>query len=193
MNRQSVGFVSIGRSIFPVIKTADDSQIQRAIQRSNPLITSEISEGLVVCYVRETADNLELVTEAHLGPFLMSREDIIKAAKRNLAERAKESMRTRTMNPDNPFYRGILDKKFDSSLMVIDEFWEIATDFVKSEKLAVSIPARNIILFSSPEVVESFEAMRLAASTFYEESIKDELQLTENIYIRENGKWTSLK
>ncbi len=198
MSRQSVGFVSIGRSIFPVIKSADDSQIERAERRNNPLIMNELLEGIVICYVRETLENLELVTEAHLQPYLMNREDIAKSAKRNLAERVRDSAKIRTVNPENPspeakpFYRGILDKKFDTSLMVVDEFWERVEEMLQSNAVAVCIPARNALYFADANIPESVETMRLAAGESYHAGMQDELHLTQNMYVRENGEWSLL-
>lgn len=192
MGRQSVGFVSIGRSIFPIIKATDDQQIARAQGRNNPLITEALAEGIVVCFVRETVENLELVTEAHLALYLMKREDIVKSARRNLAERVRDSARIRTINPESggkPFYRAILDKKFETSLLVVDEFWEKATELLQSPEIVVSIPARNMLYFADKNSIESIEAMRKEAITAYEAGIADELQLTHNMYTKENGSW----
>jgi hypothetical protein len=94
-------------------------------------------------------------------------------------------------NPQiKPFYRVEMDNNFNPSMMLLDEFWETtAKQIVKSDTIAVSIPAKNILFFSDMKLMESFRTMRPVANQMYDSSVQDNIQLTKNTYIRKNGKW----
>jgi hypothetical protein len=74
--------------------------------------------------------------------------------------------------------------------MLLDDFWDrTAKEITKSDLIAVSIPATNIIFMSDFKLMESFRTMIPFASRLYDGSLQERLQLTKDTYIRKDGKW----
>ncbi|HEX7846567.1 MAG TPA: DUF1444 family protein [Chitinophagaceae bacterium] len=189
------GYVNVGQSIFPIIKPEDDPRIKASLNNS-PILAEKLSDGIVICYVLDMGNNFEMISQKHLNDFGLTLEDVKQVAYRNLINKVNSNCKIGIMdfssqNPQiKPFYRIDMDNNFNPSMMLLDEFWETtAKNIVKSETIAVSIPAKNIILFSDMKLMESFRTMRSIASQLYDASVKDGIQLTKNTYIRKNGKW----
>lgn len=88
------------------------------------------------------------------------------------------------------FYKLEMDANYPPSMMLVDELWDnTAKEIVKSDTIAVSIPAKNLLFFSDMKLMESFRTMRPVAEHMYQASIKDNIHLAKNTYIRKNGKW----
>ncbi|MBB6005210.1 DUF1444 family protein [Arcicella rosea] len=188
-------YLNVGQSIFPMIKSIDDPRILM-VSKSNPLITETLSEGIVTCYALDTGDNYEMLSQSHLLNFGLTIEDIQQAAMRNLIKKVNENCQIGVIdlseqNPEiKPFYQIEMDADFNPSMMLLDQFWETtAKDILKSDTIAVSIPAKNLLFFSDMKLMESFRTMRPIAKQMYEASISDGIALTNNTYIRKNGKW----
>lgn len=188
-------YLNVGQSIFPMIKSIDDPRISM-VSNSNPLITEALSEGIVTCYALDTGDNYEMLSQSHLLNFGLTIEDIRVVAMRNLIKKVNENCQISVLdlseqNPAiKPFYQIEMDADFNPSMMLLDQFWETtAKDIVKSDTIAVSIPAKNLLFFSDMKLMESFRTMRLVAKQMYDASISDGIALTTNTYIRKNGKW----
>jgi uncharacterized protein YtpQ (UPF0354 family) len=195
IKKQREGYLNVGQSIFPIIKSQDDPKIKMAIS-NNPILTDAIAEGIVVCYVLDMGDNFEMLSTSHLKDFALTLEDVRKVATRNLIKKVNTNCKVGVMdlsaqNPQiKPFYRVEMDNNLNPSMMLLDEFWDTtAKDIAKSDTIAVSIPAKNIILFSDMKLMESFRTMRPVAEQLYESSIQDGIALTTNTYIRKNSKW----
>ncbi|MBT1700189.1 DUF1444 family protein [Fulvivirgaceae bacterium PWU4] len=189
------GYVNVGQSIFPVIKSEDDPRIKLSMA-NNPVMTEKISDGIVLCYLLDMGNNYEMISKKHLTEFGLTIEDIKKVAIRNLVNKVNANCKIQVMdfseqNPAiKPFYSIQMDNNLNPSMMLLDEFWETnAKNIVKSDTIAVSIPAKNIIFFSDMKLMESFRTMRPVASQMYDASVPDGIQLTKNTYIRKNGKW----
>jgi uncharacterized protein YtpQ (UPF0354 family) len=188
------GYVNVGQSIFPIIKSEDDPKIKMPL--NNPVLTEKIADGIVLCYVLDMGDTFEMISQKHLTEFGLTIEDVKKVAMRNLVNKVNANCKIKVMdfsdqNPQiKPFYSIHMDNNFNPSMMLIDEFWETnAKEIVKSDTIAVSIPAKNIIFFSDMKLMESFRTMRPVANQMYESSVEDRIQLTKNTYLRKNGKW----
>lgn len=189
------GYVNLGQNIFPVIKSVDDPRIKMAVN-NNPLLTDPLSDGIVTCYVLDMGDNFEMLSQSHLKDFGLTIDDIRQVALRNLVNKVNANCKIGVMdlsdqNPAiKPFYSVEMDNNFNPSMMLIEEFWEkTAKDIVKSDTIAVSIPAKNLLFFSDMKLMESFRTMRPVANQMYEASVSDGIALTTNTYIRKNGKW----
>ncbi len=189
------GYVNLGQSIFPVIKSVDDPRIKMAVN-NNPLLTDPLSDGIVTCYVLDMGDNFEMLSQSHLKDFGLTMDDIRQVALRNLVNKVNANCKIGVMdlsdqNPAiKPFYSVEMDNNFNPSMMLLEEFWEkTAKDIVKSDTIAVSIPAKNLLFFSDMKLMESFRTMRPVANQMYEASVSDGIALTTNTYIRKNGKW----
>ncbi|GEM_PF-2084891 len=191
------GYVSLGRSIFPVIKDENDQRI--IFSQSTPnskLITAPIADGILKCYVLDTGNQFEMLSESHLKQFNLERDMVERTAMRNLVDKFNERNGIMVQDfskqiPDSkPFYKIDMDANYPPSMMLVDEFWETtAKSVVKSDLIAVSIPAKNLLFFSDFRTIESFRTMKPVAEQLYEASIQDNLHLTKNTYVRKNGKW----
>lgn len=195
MQKYREGYVNVGQSIFPVIKSADDPKIKMSAN-NNPLLVDPLSDGIVTCFVLDMGDNFEMLSQSHLKDFGLSIEDVRQVAIRNLINKVNSNCKIGVMdlsdqNPAiKPFYRVEMDNNFNPSIMLLDEFWEsTAQNIVKSDTIAVSIPAKNLLFFSDMKLMESFRTMRPVANQMYEASVSDGIALTNNTYIRKNGKW----
>ncbi|WP_273209891.1 DUF1444 family protein [Runella zeae] len=188
-------YVNVGQSIFPVIKSVDDPKIKMAAN-NNPILTDQLSDGIVTCYVLDMGNTFEMLSQSHLQNFGLTIDDVRQVAMRNLINKVNTNCQIGVMdfsdqNPEiKPFYRVEMDANFNPSMMLLDEFWEsTAKDIVKSDTIAVSIPAKNLLFFSDMKLMESFRTMRPVANQMYEASVSDGIALTTNTYIRKNGKW----
>ncbi|WP_324026492.1 DUF1444 family protein [Maribacter sp. BPC-D8] len=195
IKKEREGYVSIGRSIFPVIKSVDDERIKMS-QNKNPIIMEPIAEGIVKCYVLDMGDKFEMISQSHLDQFNFDREIVDNTAMRNLTDRFNErnSVSVQDFSQQNteskPFYKLEMDANYPPSMMLVDEFWDnTVQQIVKSDTIAVSIPAKNLLFFSDMKLMESFRTMKPVAKHMYDASVQDNIQLTENTYIRKNGKW----
>ena len=189
------GVVSVGQSIFPVIKADDDPRLKIAAI-NNPVLTEKIADGIVLCFVLDMGNNFEMISQKHLEDFGLTHQDIKQVAIRNLVNKVNANCKVGVMdysfqNPQiKPFYNIEMDNNLNPSMMILDEFWETtAKNIVKSDTIAVSIPAKNILLFSDMKLMESFRTMRPIANQLYDASREDKIELTKNTYIRKNGKW----
>lgn len=189
------GYVNVGQSIFPVIKTSDDPRIKMSVN-NNPILTDPLSEGIVTCYVLDMGDNFEMLSQSHLQSFGLTIEDVRNVAIRNLINKVNANCKIGIMdfsdqNPAiKPFFKVDMDNNFNPSMMLLDEFWEsTAKNIVKSDTIAVSIPAKNLLFFSDMKLMESFRTMRPVANQMYDASVNDGIALTTNTNIRKNGKW----
>lgn len=189
------GYVNVGQSIFPVIKPSDDPRIKMSAN-NNPILTDPLSEGIVTCYVLDMGDNFEMLSQSHLQSFGLTIEDVRNVAIRNLINKVNANCKIGIMdfsdqNPAiKPFFKVDMDNNFNPSMMLLDEFWEsTAKNIVKSDTIAVSIPAKNLLFFSDMKLMESFRTMRPVANQMYDASVNDGIALTTNTYIRKNGKW----
>lgn len=189
------GYVNVGQSLFPVIKAESDPKIKMSLS-NNPIITEKLSDEIVVCYVLDMGDRFEMISNKHLSDFGLTLEDIKQVSHRNLINKINTNCKISVMdfsqqNPQiKPFYRIDMDANFNPSMMLVDEFWDTnVKDIVKSDTVAVSIPAKNILFFSDMKIMESFRTMRPVANQMYEASVKDGIELSKNTYIRKNGKW----
>lgn len=195
VKKEREGYVSIGKSIFPVIKSQDDAKIKMSLG-NNPILTDPLSDGIVVCYSLDLGDRFEMLSESHLKNFGLTQEDIRQVAKRNLINKLNEDCSIGTIDladvsPEaKPFYKVDMDANFNPSIMLLDEFWDkMAEDIVPTDTIAVSIPAKNLLFFSDMKIMESFRTMRPFAEHMYDASVEDGIELTKNTYIRKNGKW----
>jgi len=196
IKNESKNYVSLGRSIFPVIKSADDPRIKMSLNSSNKILTSPVSEGIVKCYVLDIGDKFEMISESHLKQLGLDEEIVENTAIRNLIEKFNERndisiQDFRDQSPQSkPFFKIEMDANYPPSMMLIDDFWDnTAKDIVKSDRIAVSIPAKNLLFFSDYRLMESFRTMRPVAEQMYNASIQDNIQLTKYTYIRKDGKW----
>jgi uncharacterized protein YtpQ (UPF0354 family) len=194
-DKEKDGYINVGKNIFPVIRASGDPIFIVAQRNDNELITDEIAEGLIVAYVLDLANNHEYISKKHLERFLLTHEELKVISLRNLITKIGSTVNIGKLdfsdrNPNfKPFFRAIADKSLEPSLMLIDEFWKQAEQIVNSTLVAISLPAKNILLFSDMKLMESFRTMRPIAEQQYEKSKPDNTHLTNNTYIRKNGKW----
>jgi uncharacterized protein YtpQ (UPF0354 family) len=195
VKKNTEGYISLGRSIFPVIKSLEDEGI-KLTNNINPLVKREIAEGIVVCYVIDLGDKLERISKSHLKQFNLDAEVIHNTAMRNLVDKVNENCKIKihdysSSNPEiKPFFEIEFDRNYNPSIMLLDDFWDTtAKEVTKSDLVAVSIPATNIIFMSDFKLMESFRTMRPVANSLYDGSLQEKLQLTKDTYIRKDGKW----
>ena len=136
-----------------------------------------------------------MISQKHLNDFGIPFAEIKKSAFRNLSTIFNKGCKLLTvdlseMNPRcKPFYSAQMDRNFNPSLMLIDEVWDNVAKILKSDLIAVSIPSKDSICFSDMKLMESFRTMTGINEREYKDAEQKNLQLTQNIYVRKNGKW----
>ena len=195
VKKNTDGYISLGRSIFPVIKNAEDPGF-KLTENINKIIQTPLADGIVICYVIDIGNKLERISENHLKQYNLDIETVHNTAMRNLVDKVNENLKIgiqdySSSNPEiKPFYNVEFDSNYNPSIMLLSEFWNTtAKEVTKGKVIAVSIPATNIIFFSDFNLMESFRTMRPVANKLYEGSIEDRLELTKNTYIRKGEKW----
>lgn len=192
---KSEGYINLGKSIYPVLKDVNDAKLAIS-EKINPIIKDAFAEGIVICYILDTDENFELISENHLKSFNLTKEDVKNVAYRNLTNQVNSNIKIkvedhRDKNPEmRPFFSVEFNSNLNPSIMLLDEFWESnAKEITKSDILAVSMPAKNLFYFTSLEDIVSFDTMTYFGKVLYDASILDNLQLTQNVYVRKNGNW----
>lgn len=144
----------------------------------------------------DIGDKYEMISESHLKQLGLDKEIVDNTAIRNLVDKFNEKNGISIQdfsqyNPKSkPFYKLEMDANYPPSMMLIDQFWDnTAKEIVKSDRIAVSIPAKNLLFFSDYRQMESFRTMRPVAQQMYDASIEDNIHLTTNTYIRKDGQW----
>jgi len=187
--------VSVGKSIFPMIKAADDSRLLASRFTSNPIITRELAEGIVVAYGLDVGERYEMITPGHCRKFAISNHQLVALSARNLLARTDGRINIEKMDfsssiPEaEPFYRVRLDNNLDSSIMLVDDFWKRAAAMLKTDLVAVTLPAKNTLYFADYHSIFSFRLMRPFSGKMYEASRVDRIEISPNTYIRKRDKW----
>ena len=191
-NRQ---VLSVGKSIFPMIRPADDSRILASKFTSNPVVTTQLAEGIVVAYGLDLGPNFEMITTGHCKKFSITVEDLIALSERNLLARTDGRINVEKMDfsssiPEaEPFYRVRLDNNLDSSIMLVDDFWQQASGMLRTNLVAVTLPAKNTLFFADYHSIFSFRLMRPFSSKMYEASKQDRIEVSPHTYIRKDDRW----
>lgn len=187
--------IPVGKSMFPLVRSAADPRFSKNRIMAHPFITSELAEGIITIYGLDIGDNFEIINENHCERFSLVKEDLMHIAKRNLLNKTTGMINieqvdfSESIEGAAPFYRARLDDNLDTSLLLIDEFWEHVSQMLKTDLIAVNLPARNVLYFAAPEQPLSFRAMQPVSKKMYETSKKDGIEITPNTYIRRKGKW----
>ena len=191
-NRQSI---SVGKNIFPMIKPHDDSRILASRFTSNPVITRELAPGIVITYGLDTGQGFEMITNNHCKQFCISDQELAALSARNLLTRTDGRINIEKMDfsssiPEaEPFYRVRLDNNLDSSVMLVDHFWKQASNMLKTDLIAVTLPAKNTLYFADYHSIFSFRLMRPFSGRMYEASKQDRIEISPNTYVRKNNRW----
>jgi uncharacterized protein YtpQ (UPF0354 family) len=188
------GYVNVGRSIFPVIKSKSDKMLQIGVDDSK-IITKELCEDACVAYALDTGKQYVYLSNARLREFGIPLEDLEAIALRNLKALTQNGLKMGTLdfsdqNPQiKPFYALMLDGNLEPSMMLVDEFWNHAQTICNDDVIAVSIPARDELFFSPFKLIESFRTMKVFASKRWDEAVAENRGLSGSLYIRKKGKW----
>lgn len=195
IQKERQGSVNIGQSIYPIIKRKDDPKLN-LLKGDQQVLTVDLVEDLFLCFNLDMGNHYEMIQKEFLSKTNLTIEDLKAAAMRNLVNKINKNCKVGVEDfsegiPEaKPFYSVHFDTDLNTSIFLLDDFWENnAKEIAKSDLIAVSMPAKNIIYFSDMRLMESFRTMRPVASHMYKASIEDNIHLTENTYIRKDGKW----
>jgi uncharacterized protein YtpQ (UPF0354 family) len=191
-NRQGI---SVGKSIFPMIKPVDDSRLLASRFTSNPIITRGLADGIVVAYGLDIGGSYEMITPNHCKKFGITNHELAALSERNLLARTDGRINIEKMDfsssiPEaEPFYRVRLDNNLDSSVILVDDFWRRAAAMLKTDLIAVTLPAKNTLYFADYRSIFSFRLMRPFSGKMYEASKEDRIEISPNTYVRKGDKW----
>jgi uncharacterized protein YtpQ (UPF0354 family) len=193
--REQQSGVNIGQSIYPTLKRKDDPRIHLT-KGNQSVIKIDYLDDLYLCFNLDMGTHYEMVKQELLETTNLTLDDLRKAAMRNLVNKVNASCKIKVEDFSSaipqakPFYGVQFDNDLNASILLSDEFWDTnAKEIVKSDRIAVSVPAKNLIYFSDMRLMESFRAMRPVGSHMYNASVADGIHLTDKAYIRKDGKW----
>ena len=188
--------LKLGEMIFPSIKSKNDNKIIDSLKTSNPILTRELFEDLVIVYSIDLGGTFELASQNTVLKYNTSIDNIHQAAMRNLRKLAENSIENMIIDPPQSieggksFTRILLDNNFDSSLILLDELWPQFSKIIGDSVVGVSIPAKNILAistFSDDNI--AYRTMRLFGQNMYENSISEGIQITNDSYVWKDGEW----
>lgn len=187
--------VNIGQSIYPIFKRKDDPKVN-ILKGSQDVIKVDYLDDLYLCFNIDMGTHYEMAQMGLLENTNLTIEDLKAAAIRNLTNKISLNCRVGVEDfsenfPDTkPFYSVQFDNDLNATMFLVDNFWETtAKEITKSDRIAVSMPAKNLIYFSDMRLMESFRTMRPVGNHMFNGSVKDGIQLTDKTYIRKDGKW----
>ena len=193
--RQQEGGVNVGQSIYPTFKRKDDPKVNM-LKGSQDVIKIDFLDDLYLCFNLDMGDRYEMVQNSLLEKTNLTIDELKGAATRNLINKinanCKVGVEDFSQNIPNakPFYSVKFDNDLNATIFLIDNFWETtAKEITKSDRVAVSMPAKNLIYFSDMRLMESFRTMRPLGKHMFNASKEDGIHLTDKTYIRKGGKW----
>jgi uncharacterized protein YtpQ (UPF0354 family) len=193
--KKQEGSVNIGQSIYPVFKRKDDPKINM-LKGSQAVIKVDFLDDLYLCFNLDMGTHYEMVQNELLEKTNLTIDELKSASIRNLINKVNTNCKvgvedfSQNISGAKPFYSVQFDNDLNASIFLIDDFWETnGKEITKSDRIAVSMPAKNLIYFSDMRLMESFRTMRPVGNHMYNASIEEGIQLTEKTYIRKDGKW----
>lgn len=193
--KQIEGGLNIGQSIYPVFKRKDDPKVN-LLKGSQDVVKIDFLEDLYLCFNLDLGHHYEMIQNELLEKTNLTIDQLTNTAIRNLVNRINQSCKigvedfSQDIPAAKPFYSIHFDNDLNAMAFLIDGFWETtAKEITKSDRIAVSMPARNLIYFSDMRLMESFRTMRPVAAHMFSASIEERIHLTEKTYIRKDGKW----
>jgi uncharacterized protein YtpQ (UPF0354 family) len=193
--KKQEGSVNIGQSIYPIFKRKDDPKIN-LLKGEQEVIKIDFLDDLYLCFNLDMGSHYEMVQNDILQKTNITFDDLKAAAIRNLINKINTSCKvgvedlSQNIPEAKPFYSVQFDNDLNSSIFLLDNFWETtAKEITKSDRVAVSMPAKNLIYFSDMRLMESFMTMRPVGKHMFNASINDGIHLTDKTYIRKDGKW----
>ncbi len=189
------GGVSIGQSIYPIFKRKDDPKIN-LLKGSQEVIKIDFLDDLYLCFNLDMGAHYEMVQYELLEKTNLTIEDLKATALRNLTNKVNFSCKvgvedfSEGIPQAKPFYSVQFDNDLNASIFLLDNFWDTqAQEIAKSDRIAVTLPAKNLIYFSDMRLMESFRTMRPVGIHMFNASKEEKIHLTDKTYIRKNGKW----
>ncbi len=193
--KQQEGAVNIGQSIYPIFKRKDDPKIH-LLKGEQDIIKIDLLDDLYLCFNLDMGTHYEMIQNDLLQKTNLTIHELKAAALRNLVNKINLGCRVGTEDfsenipQAKPFYSIQFDSNLNAMMFLVDDFWETtAQQIVKSDRIAIAMPAKNLIYFSDMRLMESFRTMRPVATHMFNASIEDGIHLTDKTYIRKDGKW----
>lgn len=193
--KEREGSVNLGQSIYPIFKRKDDPKVN-LLKGNQDIIKVDFLEDLYLCFNLDMGSHYEIIQNELLEKTNLTIDELKAAAIRNLVNKINVDCKvgiqdfSQNIEGAKPFYSIQFDNDLNAMMFLVDDFWETtAKEIAKSDRIAVSMPAKNIIYFSDMRLMESFRTMRPVASHMFNASIEDHIQLTDKTYIRKDGKW----
>jgi uncharacterized protein YtpQ (UPF0354 family) len=193
--KQQEGGVNIGQSIYPIFKRKDDPKVNM-LKGNQDVIKIDFLDDLYLCFNLDMGTHFEMVQYELLEKTNLTVDDLKATAIRNLINKINVNCKVGVEDfseniPDaKPFYSIQFDNDLNAMMFLVDDFWETtAKEVTKSDRVAVSIPAKNLIYFSDLRLMESFRTMRPVGNHMFNASVEDGINLTDKTYIRKDGKW----
>lgn len=180
--------INLGESVYPILKTATDPLLQIGKNTDQALSTYEIAEDLRLLIGLDVGDQFQYLKQSDLEKFGFSQRDLINAAYHNIGPRLQQELKvgqSRFSQGEHMFYEFLFDPNHLGALILMDEVWkQMALDKLKLKAVVAAMPAKNILMFSDlfdlPSTVNMYQTNKLV----YEASKEDNIEFSENLYIR---------
>jgi uncharacterized protein YtpQ (UPF0354 family) len=167
--------------VLPVIR---DEAFLEETRKLSPLSEPLVS-NLLVFYVLDFPDRVQYLLPSHLEELRVARAELRALAVANLARKAAE-VKVHTLGPIRVVE---LDGVYESSLLLLDAFWERVRGEVEGGKLIAAVPARDLLLFTDASQAEAKTALRDAATQFESEA---GYPISAALLVRDGAGWQPL-
>jgi uncharacterized protein YtpQ (UPF0354 family) len=194
------GYISLGRSIFPLVRNKTESKFTMEKPKGSELCTKPIAGDLLVVYVVDTEKGFEYFNYGMVEKYGLTFEELEKAGLRNLFDKTDGNLQIQTLdtkseqNSDGlPFFRIILDGTYDVSLLIGQNFLDKMKEVVKDEIVAFSAPRKDVLLLSPASNKLTLTHMALTAGSLFinAKNENNNTALSNQILIRKNAQWTA--
>ena len=171
------------KAAAPVTKTGNSISLSH---EDSPVI-KELGDGLLVCYVVDSADSFEYVQNRHLRQDGVTAKELHRIGLENLAALSSGGIR---VAPHGNIFAVFLDGNFEASTILIDAFWQDSFRQFVSGDYVVTVAARDILAFCDASSQEGIRELQEVI-----ERVKNaggDHPISDSLYIRKSGCWERL-
>ncbi|MCK9689626.1 hypothetical protein [Scleromatobacter humisilvae] len=155
---------------------------------SAPLIRTT-RDGFLVVYMVDRGDRYTWLTMGELAAWGRTDEEAHRVAMSNLSRLATE-LRCAT-EPDS--YSGLfLGGRYESSMILLDELWDLNLRPLTPAGAIVSIAARDICAFCDAEDARALAELRTLGARLRARGTQPSMLITDRLYRRQDGRWRPL-
>jgi uncharacterized protein YtpQ (UPF0354 family) len=186
--KSTTPFVPSPSSIVPRIKTNEFTAVLKSVHATPdefPFIEPFVG-NLLVTYAFDLPSAFIMATESEIKQLGVRLEDVRRLALSNVQQRCPKI----EIHHHGTIRQIVLGDDLEACMLLADSFWDQAAGEVSGD-VVVSVPSRNVVVYCGSESEVGLHALRAVA----DQVMKSETThaLTEELFVRRNGRWTKFE